>query len=294
MDKKRKLILISAVALGLISVFLLSIYLNGNSSKTPQPRPASQQPSSAQKPQTQSRQTTQVLIARTNIKKGDSLNPRMFSRKSIPLEFAQPMAASTLEDIKDKIALLPVLKGEQLLINKTGSYSDEPAGLSFSMTVPNGKRAVTVVVDSISAAGGMIKTGDYVDVFCNFPAIEDIAGKPTAGIVTTALFQKALVINASAPGESASRRGSSAPASSDVSITLALEPEETGVLLFAQSKGEIFFTLRAPADEKTAELHSIDTQTFYQFVTPQKEESAPQRGYSSGNGIEVFKGIDRE
>ena len=61
----------------------------------------------------------------------------------------------------------------------------------YSLKVPEGKRAVTVVVDRMSAAGGMVKSGDYVDVFCNLSLSE----KGKTHNVTVPLFQKVLVLN---------------------------------------------------------------------------------------------------
>lgn len=124
---------------------------------------------------------------------------------------------------------------------------------AFSLRTPKGKRAMTVMIDSLEAVGGLISPGDYVDILgqLNIPSKSDDKKE-----VTTVLFQNVQIL---AVGTNFSPQGSAEVYSMQqktrsLTVTLALSPEEMGLLTFAQSNGKLKLSLRSPVEQTTENL----------------------------------------
>ena len=68
--------------------------------------------------------------------------------------------------------------------------------MAFSLRTPPGKRAITVKVDSLSAVGGLVNPGDFVDIIAHLEMPDDMdivsskkKKKQKTQTVTTVLFQ---------------------------------------------------------------------------------------------------------
>ena len=143
-----------------------------------------------------------------------------------------------------------------------------PPGVSFSMKTPPGKRALTVLIDSLSAVGGLIKSGDFIDIIAqlNIPDPQD----PKAGIqkITTVLFQSIQVLAIGtnfSPAADLPLYQSQQQARS-LYVTLALDPEEAGLIVFAQSNGKLQLSLRAPDEKETKVLQVASWDALSDFV----------------------------
>ncbi len=143
-----------------------------------------------------------------------------------------------------------------------------PPEASFSMKTPPGKRALTVLIDSLSAEGGLIKSGDFIDIIAqlNIPDPQD----PKAGTqkVTTVLFQNIQVLAIGTnffPSADISIYQSQQQARS-LYVTLALDPEEAGLIVFAQSNGKLQLSLRSPDEKETKVLQVASWDALSDFV----------------------------
>jgi len=144
--------------------------------------------------------------------------------------------------------------------------SSEPKGL-FSLITPIGKRAVTIRVRSLSAIGGLVNPGDYVDILGELNVPKDKVSKNVPNKITTILFQNVQIL-AIGTNFDTSKGSTGYPAqqsSSSLILTLALTPEEVGLLAFAQKNGELQLSLRSPQDgqKETLEIASWDTLSDY-------------------------------
>lgn len=175
---------------------------------------------------------------------------------------------------------------------------------AFSVNTPPGKRAVTVMIDPLSAVGGLISPGDYVDVIAqmNMPDSSGREGKAEENSVTTVLFQNVRVLAVDTNYEETP----SAPVyqiqqkAKQLFITLALSPEEAGLLTFAQKQGKLQFALRPPASREMPSLQaaSWDTLADYlleqqgtELILPQKQADIRSLGSEEVKPmIQIFKG----
>ncbi len=163
---------------------------------------------------------------------------------------------------------------------------------------PPGKRAVTVMIDSLAAVGGLLNAGDFVDVIAhlNVPQENDAAGKTKT--ITAMVFQDLQVLaintNLDSPGEYDEQQ--SAPS---LKITFAVDPQEAGLLAFADKNGKLELALRAPNENEKQMVKTSTWKTLADYVLQNQgasldvpnEEGAPkvqepeQKPY-----IQIFRG----
>ncbi len=137
----------------------------------------------------------------------------------------------------------------------------------FSLKTPPGKRAMTILIDSLSAVGGLINPGDFVDVIGELEAKEQAEGdKPTK--ITSVIMQNVQVL---AIGTNFQPVGNSLVYQAQqrtkaLNVTLALSPEETGLITFAQANGKLQLTLRSPSEQRTQSLQVASWETLADYV----------------------------
>lgn len=137
----------------------------------------------------------------------------------------------------------------------------------FSLKTPPGKRAMTILIDSLSAVGGLINPGDFVDVIGELEAKEQGEGdKPKK--ITSVIMQNVQVL---AIGTNFQPVGNSLVYQAQqrtkaLNVTLALSPEETGLITFAQSNGKLQLTLRSPSEQRTQSLQVASWETLADYV----------------------------
>jgi len=297
MERKKLINLIVAIVLALVAVFLVNAFLT------------QQQEDAAKKAQATANVKYEVVVTATrHISRGQRIVKGMVTLKKLPVNFIQPGATGSLRAVVGKMALVDILPDEQ--ISTTKLTSGEGAGLAsvtLSMKTPSGKRAITIPMDKISAVGGMISPGDYVDVIGNFPVPQMVGGKKEVQLVTVTLFQNVLVLAVGTQIHQITD-GKGGRASRDAPIiTLALSPQEAELISFAQEQGRLKLILRPPLDTAYHPLpvatwdgllqHILKTQGL-EAPPPSPEPTAappaPAPMRKKGPQVEIYRGIDRE
>src|SRR3989338_2051188 len=149
-------------------------------------------------------------------------------------------------------------KGQQQLVSQE----------AFSIVMPPGKRAVTIQVDTLSAVGGLISPGDFVDVIASLRVPEEInAEKAKTKEVITVLFQnlQVLAVGVLFKPAGGTELYENRQKSKSVNVTLAVSPEEAALLTFAETNGKLQLSLRSPAeqDRQLLQVASWDTLADY-------------------------------
>ena len=165
---------------------------------------------------------------------------------------------------------------------------------SLALKTPVGKRAVTVMIDSLAAVGGLINPGDFVDVIAqlNVPFQE-----PDKKTVTAMIFQGLQVLaintNENDPGAYDDQQ-----AASSLKITFAVDPQEAGLLAFASKNGSLELALRSP-NETGHQLVKADTwKTLADYVLKNQgldiknpdEEVVNNKPVENKPNIQIFRG----
>ncbi len=170
---------------------------------------------------------------------------------------------------------------------------------TLSLMTPAGKRAYTVRIDPLSAVGGMINPGDFVDVLAHMNMPDPMTNKTEK--ITSIVFQyvKVLAVGTNLQATGGYEQQQVAPA---LNITLALSPEEAGLMSFMEKNGQLQLVLRAPSETAIEELQKADWQNLADYVydkqkteitttipgaklKPDSEKKEEAKPY-----IEIFKG----
>ena len=134
---------------------------------------------------------------------------------------------------------------------------------SLALKTPAGKRAFTVLIDSLAAVGGLINPNDYVDVIAHMAMPDPVTNNNEN--VTSVVFQNIKVLavgtNLQAPGGYEQQQ-----ASRSLNITLALSPEEASLMSFIENNGRLQMILRAPQETETQMLQTASWSTLADYV----------------------------
>ncbi len=138
----------------------------------------------------------------------------------------------------------------------------------FSIVMPPGKRALTIRVDTLSAVGGLISPGDFVDVIADLRIPEELDTEKTkTKEVITVLFQnlQVLAVGTLFKPAGGTELYENRQRANTVNVTLAVSPEEAGLLTFAQANGRLQLSLRSSTEQehKLLQVASWDTLSNY-------------------------------
>lgn len=195
----------------------------------------------------------QVLAAVSAVAEGAAIDKvGMFV---IPGKHVHPDAIQALDPIT-KTSNVELVQGAKasralsakqiLLWSDVLSKEGREARDTLGSVIAAGNRAVTIRADVGSVHGGLLRTGDRVDV------LSTVTEPKTGDVITKTLLQNITVlavggqIHAAALG-STRRRGSP-------NVTLEVSPEDAEILIFAQQKGELSLVVRPNADTAVREL----------------------------------------
>ena len=195
----------------------------------------------------------QVIVAMHDLVAGDTIDAMKGKDLDLKTVFANSLSGEEirLEDVSR-------VHGQKLVASKKqGSYFqwrdfELPtlgfAGSPLARMVKKSERALSPSVDMTSSVSGMILPNDHVDIIgtFRFPGEEKTGGFDT---VTLTILQNVTVLAVGQQVSSAlPRSGPGERARAYATLTLALTPKETEMLVFAQNKGTLTFTLRNPTD----------------------------------------------
>ena len=117
----------------------------------------------------------------------------------------------------------------------------------------------------VAAVGGMINPGDYVDVLAHLtvPPPPNTTVPPEK--VSAILFQNIQIL---AVGTNMQNPGSyeAQQAAGSLNITFAVDPEEAGLLIFAQQNGRLQMVLRSPSETETQMVQPASWETLASYA----------------------------
>ena len=212
--KGGKLMLIFAIACGLVAAVSVYIYLG----KPMAPVPATTT-------------TVTVVAAKSAIPPRTKLTQDLIYVKEIPEEAAHPKVVRDMASIVGSITKHEILAGEQIITDRL-YQEDERIGLVTS--VPRDMRAVTVPVDEVVGVAGFVKPGDKVDL------IVTASGVGQTGDVAFTVLEDIEVLAVAQETEDKTQ----GKARVSTSVTLAVKPSEAERLALAEKIGKLRLALR--------------------------------------------------
>lgn len=212
---RRLALLIAAVLVAALGTSLVFVYV----------RNADNRAVADQKPVT-------VLVAKTSIAAGtrvsDAANAGAFQTKELPQAAVPTGALSSVDPIKDEVALTTIFPGQQLLAGMFGAT----AAATGSIAIPPGQLAASFQFQDPQRVAGFVQPGSSVAVF--------VTSSLQGGVQSTRILLPKVTVIAvgpttiTPPANAAQANPESLPRAL---LTLALTQAQAEKLIFAQTAG---------------------------------------------------------
>jgi pilus assembly protein CpaB len=194
---------------------------------------------------------TTVLVSATDIPAGTDLNPLAdqgaFTPKPFPTDSVVQGAVTSVAQLRDRTAAVPILAGEQIALSRLSGTQEKLPGGVFGLQ--EGYEAVTVRLTAEQMLGERLQTGDHVTFYAHF---SDLGGSGVLDDQTAVVVPDARVLDVTTPIADPNSTTSSTESSDEVSaeqlVTLELTVEQGEQLVFSQNSGEVWLGLIRPGD----------------------------------------------
>ena len=197
--------------------------------------------------------------------------------------------SSSVSEVVGRGLLLTVRENEPMLSSK---LARPEAGGGMSISIPEGKRALTFRVDDIIGVGGFVRPGHKVDVLVTVGA-DGGGGQPTTRMV---LQNIAVAATGSTVEPNPQGEPETVP-----NVTFHLDPSQAERLVMAARNGSIQLALRNPLDADTIDTPGIRLNQLLAGVpTARAAAPAPARRAApaapqqpSQVNVEIYRGPER-
>jgi pilus assembly protein CpaB len=242
-----------------------------------------------------------VVVARRDIVANSVIDETMVEHVQVPSRYLQPSAATALNQAIGRVTVVPVLSGGQIVTTQL----DDPGLNALAYEVPRGRRAVTVSVSDVTGVGGLVRPGNFVDVFGTFDY-----GKPVGmenGVIrysderteTRLMLQNVPVIAVGRDHRRAAGEVPPAAATPETAeqrqlreirnergldhVTMLVEPKQAQELILAQEIGTLSLVLRSNLDAGAiADFGTLDPLQLLNAPVPVKRRAPAWREMRGG------------
>ena len=264
--KGNKGVLMLALFLGLLSAVLVFVYLSQSGGEEAAP----------------SGETKSVVVASQDIAAGTRITEGMVRVKNVSADAVVPQALTSTDTVVGGVARFPITADEQILENRVAAGGiTVPKGekVPLAYIVPEGKRAISIKVEQVISAGGLVLPGDFVDVIMVADIKSNLPPPLNESKLVMTILQNLEVLAVDQEVEQVVPEGSSAdgtaPADGDgtvsqralidradpnpeaTTVTLSVTPAEAQTLAMADEKATLRLSLRPFGDEQQASVNAM-------------------------------------
>jgi pilus assembly protein CpaB len=195
--------------------------------------------------------TVEVLVARADIRLGDSIKDKDFKWQTWPKEavtdgyITKAGKPNAEAELAGAIARAQFLQGEPIKEQKLIKANE---GGVMAAILPAGMRAISTKITEETSAGGFILPNDRVDVVVT----RKVRGRDSRQEqhVSETLFRNVRVLAIGQDIDTTLKDGKKAGGKGASTATLELTPSQAETLALAQQMGDIQLTLRSLAEAK--------------------------------------------
>lgn len=207
-----------------------------------------------------------VVVARVPIGFGQALDEHLLTTQEWP---ADSVPNGTFSDISDLVskdrsdrrrAKAYVFEGEVLLQSKVSAPGDK---VTIVHKLGENTRAMAIKVDAVTAVGGFVTPGDFVDIVLTQGAREEMRA--------VTILQNIRVIGVDQTSEELNEAPEVAR-----TVTVEVTPEQGQRLALAQQAGLLSLTLRTPEASEDEPLEIIDLRDLMHEESPMPDEKRAQ------------------
>lgn len=208
--------------------------------------------------------TVQRIVAAYDLPAGVRLTSEHLALRSFP---AQLVASDSIAPeghvrLEGRLLKTPLRAGDAIV----PAHAAFEKGLPFSARLGEGRRAITMPIDAINSASGLLEPGDLIDLYVSF----DHQRKR----ITAPLLQGVLVL---ATGNDTDGSTDSGAAYGYTTVTLDTSPEDAIKLVAARQGGTITALMRRPDDAESTQRASRGDLASLLGVAQQSPASSTRR-----------------
>ena len=219
-----------------------------------------------------------VVVAALDIPLGSVVTQEMLTTRTLAVNVIEASAYGDPSQAVGKTTRKAIVAGGQI-------HSTDFQNRAVPLSVPTGKRAMTIQINELTGVGNLVDVGDTVDLIISlrgdaFPVVQVlndgsitvVSGLNPLSVKLPLLLQDVQiigVIESPAPAPAAAANGAPAPsvgpAITNVPklIILAVTPAQAEVMLFARTTGTLDVILRSPLDAgQTADTTGVILKTL--------------------------------
>ena len=196
-----------------------------------------------------------LVVAKSDLYPGDIIGETTMAVRDIPRQYV-PSGAIEVDAFNAVEGLrlqVPMRSGSALI---QAFIAGAPGVGSFAELLRPGERAVTLEVSPLKSVEGMIKTGDHIDLVL----MRDTGSSASEGAIDSSLVNLLDNVAVLATGmQTLADMNIEGNEELYTSITMGVPVEKITEVLTASGKGEIFFLLRHPDDDRVARFGDHDS-----------------------------------
>ncbi len=183
-----------------------------------------------------------IMTAASEIKRGDLIQPYMLKAQSWPAaavpagSFSDTTTLLPAEGGEPRRALRSLVAGEVILEGKISGFGEK---VTIAQSLSPNSRAMAIKVDAVTAVGGFITPGDYVDVL--------LTRGDSETLMTDTILRNIRVVAVDQSDDELIDKPDIA-----ATVTVEVTAEQGQVIALAQNAGTLSLALRTP-DSKDAQ-----------------------------------------
>ncbi len=203
-------------------------------------------------------ETQTVVVAKVAIGARETITADMLDRKQVPLSAAVTGALSDLEGAVGRVTLYPIEPNQQISTSAIVDTGSAGSADSLSFTIPPGKRAMSIAVDQVVSAGGLVLPGDFVDIIGVFSLkrgdneeLEAFFSRVVLENVQVLAVDQELVKAgpAATAGEGVAAKPEEGSKEDATTVTLLVDPKDAEWLFLADANGKLRAIVRSYGDD---------------------------------------------
>lgn len=279
---RSKTTLLLSVAIGIVAMLMVFSYVQSRESQL-----------------LQLAEMKDVLVAREDILPNTVIDETVVMRIQVPSTYLQPKAVADLREAVGRVVTVPVPKGAHLL----GTYLEEAGRTALAYDIARGTRGITLAVSDVTGVAGLVRPGNFVDIFGTFNFGRPVGIKEgqmqyaDEKTETRLLLQNVRVVAVGrehrrdrpqprrvgeGEGTLADMEAQEAEAarqrreSTVANVTVLVGPQQAQELVLAQELGTLTLALRSNLDAGlVVDLGSLDALGLLKVPIPVKPRSRP-------------------
>ncbi|MHB8789826.1 MAG: Flp pilus assembly protein CpaB [Desulfobulbaceae bacterium] len=221
-----------------------------------------------------------VVVASRDLPAGSKVDTSTMAVRRVPAEYVNNdvITPDRFDSLQGAVLIKPLEHGKML----SQDFIDLNIPKDFSGTIQVGHRAVTIQVDEINSISGMIRPGNFIDLFTRIQS--DAAGGSSSsdGEVVIPVMEDVLVLatdNSSARPNEDEFENLDPEQKKRVYNTLTLEvtPKEAALISVAESRGALIATLRNPKDTEGILFSKVGLNDLYAHTGELVEDAVNRR-----------------